>query len=201
MQSPKPSLDSIRIVWLDTETTGLDPDTEGVLQVGTIITDRHLSEIARDEWLVLPDDLDGLISRMNEKAREMHTRNGLLDRCRVYGIPVRHAQFRLTSLVRQHCPNPSVTYLAGNTIHFDRRFIHRHMPEFLAHVSHRMIDVSTLKVLASMWQPEAAAPYLGREADHTTIKDLEHSQRELRHWLALMFRPECIPLLPELSGP
>lgn len=175
-------------VWLDTETTGLDPLRDEVLAVGIIVTDDSFREVARNEWTISHREIEGLMSR---HVYEMHTASGLLGR-------VRAADPTLSSLDAVEgdvsrwlrsvlgVPDPDIKRrppLAGNTIGFDRAMLAKHMPQVLSHVHYRSLDVSSLKVLAMATVPGAREWNDSRpDPAHTPLADLEGSIQELAHW-------------------
>lgn len=171
-------------VWVDLEMTGLDPASCAILEIGLILTGPDLTpiaELARALWQ--PDDV---LAHMEPFVREMHTRNGLLDRVRASRVTVRDAEREVLALVSQHCRFRE-GILAGNSIHVDRSFLIRHMPHLEHYLHYRQVDVSTLKVLTRAWYP-AAPPFEKPDKAHTVLDDLHQSMQELAHYRARFFR-------------
>lgn len=174
-------------VWIDLETTGLNPDTDCILEIGVMITDRDLDEIARAQWFV--DDGDALdrIANADDVVRKMHEKSGLWRELAT--APARNrsrvvAESECAAFIREHCPDPLP--LAGSTIGFDRSFLRVHAPRVLDVVHYRSLDVSSLKLLANAWGYPPAVKT--REAVHRAIPDLEDSIAELRHYRSTMLR-------------
>lgn len=146
-----------KLLWLDLEMTGLDPDSDRILEVGAIVTDFELREIEHYEALIKQPErvLDrmksgdwynwssGVRKRMGT-VYDMHAQNGLLERVRQDGRREKDVEAELIELVSKHFD--SAVYLAGNSIHQDRRFILRWWPKFEAKLHYRMVDVSSFKV-------------------------------------------------------
>lgn len=139
------------IVWVDTETTGLDERTGQLLEVAFVVTDDALVERAATSVVIAPvAPLD-----MSLVVQEMHEKSGLLkdikDGC---SLPAANkilkdwlaATFGRVEDLRQ-------IPLAGSTVGFDRRWLRQHLPAVEALFSYRSIDVSALTELSSRWSP------------------------------------------------
>lgn len=173
-----------RFVWCDLEMTGLDTATNVIIEMGLIVTGPDLKPIT--EWECAIWQPNEALDRMEPFVKDMHTRNGLLERVRKSDISVRQAEKEATRLLLQH-----VEYgegiLAGNSIHTDRAFISKYMPGFDRALHYRMVDVSSLKVLTRAWFPSAA----GRskvDATHTVLSDLRASIGELAYYQQTFFK-------------
>lgn len=173
-------LEDKRIIWVDVETTGLDPQSDNLLSVGCIITDGRLEEIARAEWDLNFDEIDRRQGGIDRVVDEMHTKSGLWDRCAASDFYCEDVESLLHGFIQDHA-GPGKHTLAGNSVWFDRAFLEWNVPRVLECFSHRLLDVSALKVIASIWHPGAPAPDKSK-ANHTPLADLEASIAELRHW-------------------
>lgn len=173
-----------RFVWLDLEMTGLDPETCSIIEVGVIITGpdlRPFAEIERVIWQ--PEDV---LLRMEPVVREMHTRNGLLEKVRASSTSLRVAERDVMDLVTEHCGlNEGI--LAGNSIHTDRRFLTRYMPMLDRYLHYRMVDVTSLKVLTRAWYPNLVEPRKP-PSGHTALADVRASIAELQYFRDTLFR-------------
>ena len=170
------NIDDDRIVWLDMEMTGLDPETCVPVEVAVIMTDSELVELDTYEAVLQAKETD--LEGMDDFVRNMHTVNGLLDRIRTATTTVGQADDALAELVNKWC-TPKTGVIAGNSIWQDRRFVRRFFPKLDAALHYRMIDVSTLKELARRWYPKAVAP---KSSDHTAMADIRASIAELVHY-------------------
>lgn len=178
------NMNETRFVWCDLEMTGLDPLTNVVIEMGLIITGPDLKPVAEFEAAIWQPEEELL--RMEPFVKEMHTKNGLLERVRKSDISLRTAEKEATRLVLRHC-DFGEGILAGNSIHTDRAFLARYMPGFDRALHYRMVDVSGLKVLTRAWFPNAP----GRskvDASHTVLSDLRASIGELSHYQQLFFK-------------
>jgi oligoribonuclease len=173
-----------RFVWCDLEMTGLDPTRCTILEIGIIITGPDLVPIAQLEHAIWhPDEA---LHDMEPFVRDMHTKNGLLERVRASRIPLVDAQRSAVELVLRHTAFRT-GILAGNSIHVDRRFLQAHMPLLEEVLHYRQLDVSSLKVLMRAWYPGGAEPSKDSK-DHTALSDLRASLDELRFYKQHYFK-------------
>ena len=173
-----------RFVWCDLEMTGLDTGTNTIIEMGLIITDANLKPIA--EWEAAVWQPEESLARMEPFVKDMHTRNGLLERVRKSDISLRIAEKEATKLLLQHC-DYGEGILCGNSIHTDRSFITKYMPGFDRALHYRMVDVSSLKIITRAWYPNAP----GRskvDAAHTVLSDLRASIGELAYYQQTFFK-------------
>jgi oligoribonuclease len=124
---------------------------------------------------------------MGPFVSEMHSKTGLTARVRAAKTELRDAEKQLMDMVTRWCTYPAT--LCGNSIWQDRRFIDKHMPGFAGYLHYRMIDVSTIKVLAGRWYGEEAAYKKPKDGEHDAVVDIENSIDELRHYRATLFQP------------
>jgi len=178
------------LVWIDLETTGLNPGHHVILEVACVITDDELESLHEFTKLVidcepnvlLPGKEEGEV-RPNAIYAE-HFNNGLIDELK-HEFRAKGWQDRSTpevvgralqDFIQLHCPEPMP--LAGSSVHFDRKFLDEHMPGVLDVLHYRNVDVSTVKELARRWWPELALPE--RSGKHRALDDIYDSIRLLR---------------------
>jgi oligoribonuclease len=172
------------LAWLDLEMTGLDVERDVILQAALIITDRDLKpleEFSCDGWA--PEDR---LAMMTPFVRDMHTKNGLLDRVRASRTDLVQAERELLARVAGWCPYPAT--LCGNTIWSDRKFVDRYMPGLSRFLHYRMVDVSSIKVLVGQWYGGAAMFSKPKEGKHDALVDVRASIAELKHYRDRVFR-------------
>jgi oligoribonuclease len=177
------------LVWMDLETTGLDPVTDQILEIGVVITNDHLQEGARGSWLIRPRRYPV----MDDYVFTMHTNSGLLaevDRGKNLGWTEWNIEQWIDLRRPDAMPKDEPWMLAGSSVWFDRSFMKLHMPELEKRFGYRMIDVSTIKELIKRWRPQFAYDPPG-EKPHRALGDLDHSIAELS-WYAYngLFLPE-----------
>ena len=165
-ETPRPSPD--RLAWLDLEMTGLDPACDVILQAALIITNDQLEvleEASFDIW-----QPEAALQVMTPFVRDMHDKNGLLSRVRASRIDTLAAQRELLGIVARWCSYPAT--LCGNSIWSDRKFIDRYMPAFSGYLHYRMVDVSSLKVLAARWFGSEAQFVKPAQGEHDALVDI-----------------------------
>jgi oligoribonuclease len=172
------------LVWIDLEMTGLNPDVDVVLQAALVITSVDLEPL--DEAAVVIGQSAETLARMSPFVRDMHTRTGLVERVLGSKIDVAEAERGLLACIGAWCPSPAT--LCGNSIWNDRRFIARHMPALDRYLHYRVVDVSSVKVLAARWYGESAVFAKPSDGAHDAAVDVRHSIAELRHYRETLFR-------------
>ena len=178
-----PDAASDRLIWIDLEMTGLDPDRDTILEIATVITDAQLNVLAEGPELAVAQPLL-VLEAMDDWNRTHHARSGLWRRVLEEGVPMAEAEARTLAFLREWVP-ANASPMCGNSICQDRRFLHRLMPSLERHFHYRNLDVSTLKELARRWAP-AVLDGFRKESKHTALSDVHDSIAELRHYRAAM---------------
>jgi oligoribonuclease len=186
-----------RLVWIDLEMTGLDPERDVVLEIAALITDSELEPVAEGLDIVVSQPAAAL-EGMAPVVRDMHARSGLTDAVLAATMSLADAEAAVLDLVKQHVPEPRTVPLCGNSIATDRTFIVRHMPDLEAWLHYRMIDVSSIKELAKRWYPDAYRGAPQKAGGHRALADIEESVAELRYYRSAVFvPPPAAPAAPE----
>jgi oligoribonuclease len=174
------------LIWIDLEMTGLKTDSDSIIEIATVVTDKELSVIADGPVLAIHQS-DEVLARMDAWNQRQHGSSGLLARVRASQVTLAEAQRRtlefLTPLV-----DAGVSPMCGNSICQDRRFLARLMPELERYFHYRNLDVSTLKELARRWAPQVSEGFV-KQGAHLANADIHESIRELRHYRAKLFAP------------
>lgn len=173
------------LAWLDLEMTGLDAQQDVILQAALIITSSELEpleEYSADIWQPASS-----LTRMVPFVREMHEKNGLLSRVAASTTDLRAVERQLLERVAGWCEYPAV--LAGNSIGQDKRFVEAHMPGLAGYLHYRLLDVSSLKILAELWYGSTAKYKKPEEGAHDALCDVRQSIAELRHYRATLWQP------------
>ena len=167
------------LIWVDLEMTGLDPDRDVVIEIATIVTDSQLNTLAEGPVIAL-HQADKILNNMDEWNTTHHTRSGLVERVRASDVDEAEATRQTTAFLEQWVPR-GASPMCGNTICQDRRFMARLMPELEAFFHYRNLDVSTLKELARLWNPDLLAGFAKKGA-HLALDDILESIDELKYY-------------------
>ncbi|MGI9321939.1 MAG: oligoribonuclease [Pseudomonadales bacterium] len=170
---------SQNLIWMDLEMTGLDPESNRILEIATLVTDADLNLIAEGPVLCIRQS-DELLSAMDKWNTKHHTASGLLDRVRQEGISEAEAEAATLAFLQEHTVSGK-SPLCGNSIGQDRRFLVKYMPELASHLHYRNLDVSTIKELAKRWKPKVAKG-LKKQNNHRAMDDIKESIRELEYY-------------------
>ena len=171
------------LVWIDLEMTGLDTDTDSILEIATVVTDADLNVLADGPELAIAHP-SARLEAMDEWNRNQHRRSGLWQRVLEQGVSMSEAEARTVAFLSEWVPAGS-SPMCGNSICQDRRFLHRLMPRVEKHFHYRNLDVSTIKELARRWAPQVASG-VSKQSAHTALSDVRDSIAELRHYRQFM---------------
>jgi len=170
------------MVWVDCEMTGLDPARHTLIEIATIITDFDLRIIDRGPDLAIRlTPAKG--KAMDPWPRRTHTRSGLLERCKTEGVSLAEAEKQTLRFIRRHCAAKTAP-LCGNSVWQDKRFLSRYMPSIERYLHYRIVDVSSIKLMARHWFPGAAPP--AKQDTHRALADIEESIAELKFYRSLL---------------
>jgi len=173
------------LVWIDCEMTGLNPDTECLVEIAAVITDTELNVMDEGIDLVIKPRA-GTIEAMGDYVRKMHTDSGLINEFEA-GLELEDAEAQVLEYIKKYIPTAKTTPLAGNTISTDRLFITKYMPKLDDHLHYRNIDVSTIKELAKRWYPRAYFQAPKKDGGHRALADILESIEELKYYRQSVF--------------
>jgi oligoribonuclease len=168
-----------RLVWLDMEMTGLDPDKERIIEVAVVITEPDLTVVAEGPVLVIHQE-DAILSGMDKWNTATHGKSGLIDKVKASTMTESEAEDVLIAFMLQYVP-AGKSPLCGNTVSQDRRFMFNYMPKLEQFFHYRTIDVSTLKELARRWNP-ALLKGFEKHSKHQALADIHESIEELKYY-------------------
>ena len=171
------------MVWIDLEMTGLDVETESIIEIATIITNSDLEIIATGPNLAITVS-EELLASMDEWNTTHHNASGLVDRIRSEGVTLEDACKQTCEFIEKYI-EIGTSPLCGNSIHNDRVFLAKEMPEVLDLLHYRIIDVSTIKELTKRWNPEI--PKFEKKESHRALDDIIESIEELRYYKSNLF--------------
>jgi oligoribonuclease len=174
-----------RLIWIDLEMTGLNPDSDSILEIATIVTDSDLNEVAVGPVYAIRHP-ESVLKAMDDWNREHHGASGLWERVLKNSTDMRDAELGTLQFLEQWTIRGS-SPLCGNSICQDRRFMYRLMPELESWFHYRNLDVSTLKELATRWAPQLMAG-LTKQNRHEALSDIRESIEELRYYRSEFIR-------------
>lgn len=178
-------VNSDRLVWIDCEMTGLDLTRDALVEVAVLVTDFELNILGEGVDLVIRPPDEALV-HMPAVVREMHTTSGLLDEL-PNGVRLDEATAAVLAYIREHVPEPSKAPLAGNTVHMDRLFLARDMPDVEGWLHYRNVDVSSIKELVRRWFPRVYFASPTKTGNHRALGDIQDSIDELRYYRMTAF--------------
>ena len=167
------------LVWVDLEMTGLEPDTDRIIEIAVVVTDMHLNTIAEGPVFAIHQS-DETLGKMDAWNKGTHGRSGLIDRVRASTVTEEQAEAALIIFLKQFVP-AGKSPMCGNTICQDRRFMARTMPKLETFFHYRNLDVSTLKELCRRWKPELVGGFK-KHQKHTALADIIESIEELKYY-------------------
>lgn len=168
-----------RLIWIDLEMTGLEPETDVIIEIATVVTDSDLNIIAVGPDIAL-SQTQQTMDAMDEWCTNQHGKSGLTQRVLDSKIDCAEAERQTIEFLKQHIA-PGVSPICGNSIGQDKRFLVKYMPNLAEYFHYRSIDVSSLKELARRWAPEVLAG-VTKTGDHLALNDIYDSINELKHY-------------------
>ena len=179
MKSPE------NLVWIDLEMTGLQPDADVIIEIATIVTDKHLTVLAEGPVIAVHQS-ESVLKAMDDWNRNQHGRSGLSARVLASDVDAATAERRTLDFLAAWA-EPKRSPMCGNSICQDRRFLARYMPSLEAFFHYRNLDVSTLKELALRWAPSVAEGFR-KTSTHLALDDVRDSIRELQYYRERLLR-------------
>ncbi|MGO4691912.1 oligoribonuclease [Glaciibacter sp. 2TAF33] len=176
---------SDRLVWIDCEMTGLDLDSDELVEIAVVITDYDLNLVDPGIDIVIKPDPSAL-EHMGDFVREMHTTSGLIEEI-PNGVSVAEAEYEVLEYLLKFIPADQKAPLAGNSIGTDRAFLSKFMPRLDTHLHYRNVDVSSIKELARRWYPRAYFNSPPKDGGHRALADILESIRELAYYRQTVF--------------
>jgi len=177
--------DANRLIWIDMEMTGLNPDSDRIIEVALVMTDADLNAVGDAKvWVVHQDDtvLDG----MDSWNKGTHGKSGLIEKVRASLLADGAVEAQALAFLREHVP-AKISPMCGNSICQDRRFLARWMPALEGWFHYRNLDVSTLKELCRRWKPDLMKG-IPKEGKHEALADVYESIEELKYYRAHFIR-------------
>jgi oligoribonuclease len=175
-----------RLIWMDLEMSGIDPERHVILEIATIITDDDLEIIAEGPTIAINHPKEVLLT-MDAWSKQHHSASGLVDRVMASPFGCQDAEQETLKFLHLHCQKGE-SPLCGNSIWQDRRFLVKYMPSLHEFLHYRNIDVTSIKELVKRWYP--SCPPFEKQKAHLALMDIKESVNELKYYRAKVFLPE-----------
>ncbi|XP_014204095.1 uncharacterized protein LOC106636263 isoform X2 [Copidosoma floridanum] len=174
-----------RIVWVDMEMTGLDPETHKILEVACFITDENLKIISEEFHKVLHQP-ESELQKMDQWCQKVHTKSGLVKKVEESKITEKQVDEELLFFMMKYIPKGKCP-MAGNSVYMDRLFLRKFMPSANDYMHYRIIDVSSIKEVVKRWKPEVYEQAPKKLGSHEAVEDIKLSIAELDYYRAHIF--------------
>jgi oligoribonuclease len=171
--------DANSLIWIDLEMTGLNPETDRIIEVALVVTDQQLKVIAECPVRVV-HQADDILNAMDSWNKATHSRSGLIDKVKASPLSEAQVEAEMLACLTPHLPS-GASPMCGNSVCQDRRFLARYMPRLEAYFHYRNLDVSTLKELARRWKPELLSG-VSKQGKHEALADIYESIQELAYY-------------------
>ncbi|MBC52858.1 MAG: oligoribonuclease [Gammaproteobacteria bacterium] len=173
------------LIWIDMEMTGLEPETDRVIEIATLITDADLNILAEGP-VVAVHQSDSVLAGMDEWNQRTHGDSGLVARVRASRADEADAEQQTLDFLHEYADTGS-SPMCGNSVHQDRRFLVKYMPTLEAFFHYRNLDVSTVKELARRWRPDLLGGFT-KTSSHQALDDIRDSVSELQYYRGHFFK-------------
>src|SRR5262249_35267415 len=171
--------DASRLIWIDMEMTGLNPETDRIIEVALVVTDQDLNVQAQGPVRVVHQD-DAILDAMDSWNKGTHGRSGLIDKVKASVLSEAQVEDEMVRFLADLIP-ANASPMCGNSVCQDRRFLARYMRRLEAYFHSRNPDVRTRKALAGPWRPTVLA-CITKLSKHKALADIYKSIAELRHY-------------------
>ena len=171
--------DPSRLIWIDMEMSGLNPDTDRILEIAIVVTDSGLNAVAEAPVRVVHQS-DEVLAAMDDWNKSTHGKSGLVDRVKASTLTELQVEEEMVRFLAEYVP-ARISPMCGNSVHQDRRFLAKYMPALESYFLYRNLDVSTLKELARRWKPHIMSG-LTKHGKHEALADIYESIDELKYY-------------------
>ncbi|RKP13387.1 REX2, RNA exonuclease 2 [Piptocephalis cylindrospora] len=176
------------LLWIDCEMTGLNLNKDKIIEIAAILTNGALSTTVEGPSVIIQQP-KSLLDGMDEWCTEHHGQSGLTSAVLSSKTTTVQAEDQLITFLQAHTLPEDRVVLAGNSVHVDRQFLQQEMPRLMGMLHYRIIDVSTIKEVASRWYTRAEISPPKKGMSHRALDDILESIQELKYYRSTIFRP------------
>lgn len=166
------------LLWLDMEMSGLNVETEVVLEVAIVITDNQLNIIDQLDSIVIKQP-EHVLTAMDSWNQAVHAKSGLIGKVQNSTISIATADTMVAEFLKPYF-KPNQAILCGNTVYQDRKFINKYLPQLENFLHYRLLDVSTIKEIVKRWYSDL--PKFEKHSKHEALADIQESIEELKYY-------------------
>merc|ERR1712223_512992 len=171
---------SENFIWEDCEMTGLNLETDTLLEIAVVVTDKNLNILGKGPNIVIHHD-ESVLANMNQWCIEQHGKSGLTQKVRDSNISMKEAEEQIITFLDKWTKNGQC-HVAGNSVGQDVKFIEKYMPTFMNLLHYRIIDVSAVKELCRRMNPEVFEAKPKKKMTHRALDDILESIDELKYY-------------------
>ena len=169
------------LVWIDIETTGLDPQTCKIIQISCMLSDFNVSTLLKFPEINIFCE-DDFLSLMDDWCKQTHTESGLIDKVKNSDITMQAAEEKILRFIDTYTRNEHNLYIAGNSVHFDKKFIDHWMPNLSKRLNYRIVDVTSIALLCKILNKGIYDTRPEKKYLHTSEADILESIEEYRYY-------------------
>lgn len=174
-----PQVNKDNLIWIDLEMTGLEPQSDVIIEIATIVTDKELNILAEGPMLAVHQS-DEVLNGMDEWCTNQHGKSGLTQRVKDSSLSEADAEKQTIEFLKQYVP-AGASPMCGNSICQDRRFLANYMTDLEEFFHYRNLDVSTIKELSARWAPEVYKGFK-KDSSHLAMDDIKDSINEMLYY-------------------
>lgn len=169
------------LLWIDIETTGLNVEFDCILQIACVLTDFQIKKIISLPEITIKCE-DSILSEMDPWCKQQHSTSGLIEKVKQSIISLKQAESEIIKFLKKNTNEEDVLYIAGNSVHFDKKFIDYWMPNLSKVMSHRIVDVTSIALLCKNTNEEVYNQRPIKRYMHTAKDDIEESISEYKYY-------------------
>lgn len=178
------------LVWIDLEMTGLDAITDNILEVSCIVTTAELDEVDNIS-MAISSSLETL-NNMNSWCQYHHKKSGLWDLCLDSTYSAAEVEDAVIKFLSKYFTSTK-PIMCGNCVSQDRKFLVLQMPKLDLFFSHRVLDISSFRVIDYVWlsHKRDIASNFRQKCTHKSLQDLRDNIEELIAYRELWDLTKC----------